>query len=604
LFLMTRAATAPVLKIASWPTATLHSYARGPLVGVLMPRINDHRELHQLYSPAERRALFPHADWQFLIHCAMNCAAAFETIHGQGHVVGDVNESGLLVSDEAMVKLIDCDSFQIADKGRVYRCEVGVPHYTPPELQGVSDLGTIDRTANHDLFGLAVLIFQLLFMGRHPFAGRFLGSGEMPLERAIAQGRFAFSSRAQALEMMPPPGSLPLGVLPEELSEYFDRAFLVHPSAPPWRPAAAQWRSALLSLRNNLRACPVNDRHKFPRHLGSCPWCDLVRQGSPNFFVSLKATATASSELAPVDFGMLLGCVESLMTLPESPPQYPVIALTPAPLPVGAQEYGVIRRILASAAVACAAAAIVGLWLHLVVVIAGAVCCVGLNIALALLAMKSPLKMEKRRRMAVQQTLAARLDSLAQARRQAFAPYRAEVAQAQSQLASLREQAEQLSGTLEGRKRDLLSEARSHQRDEYLEQFLLAKASLQELSPSRQVMLSSYGVETAADATPTRLGQVPGLALNVTEAILRWRNALAAGFSPQSGQVPAQEWAKLIEEFRGCQQHVTGGIRGLYQRLDAVRQKTATAIQEIDQQIMVLIPKVEQARADAELLGS
>ncbi len=605
LILMTKAATEGILKIASWPTATLHAYGRGPVVGVLMPRIVDHREIHQLYSPAERRNLFPQADWQFLIHCAMNCAAAFEIVHGQGHVVGDVNESGILVSEQAMVKLIDCDSFQLSDKHRVYRCEVAVPQYTPPELQSVGNIGAVDRTANHDLFGLAVLIFQLLFMGRHPFAGRFQGSGEMPLERAIAEGRFAFSSQARALQVMPPPGSLPLRVLPDELSEYFERAFLLNQSSLSSRPVATQWRSALLALRNNLRACPVNDRHKFPRHLTSCPWCDLVREGGPNFFISLKVAAVDAAELAPVDFEMLLGCVQSLMTLPASAPQYPAMAITPMPLPPNVTEDGLIRRLLTGVAIACAVGAIVGLWLHLVVVIAGAVCSFGLIMVLVVMALRSPLKLERRRRAEACQTLSSQLASLEQTRVKAFAPYRTAVAAAQSQLAPLREQATHLFGTLEGRKRELMNQAKSSQKDEYLDRFLLARSNLEEVGPTRLVMLASYGIETAADATPTRLGLVPGLTLCATEAILGWRNALLANFkSPSSSQIPPQELAKLINEFRDRQQRIADEIRGLYQQLNTLRQTTASSLQEIDQQIMILTPKLQQARADAELLAS
>lgn len=52
----------------------------------------------------------------------------------------------------------------------VFHCDVGVPLWTPPELQG-RDFRGLTRTKNHDRFGLAVLMFQLLFMGRHPFAG-------------------------------------------------------------------------------------------------------------------------------------------------------------------------------------------------------------------------------------------------------------------------------------------------------------------------------------------------------------------------------------------------------------------------------------------------
>src|SRR5205814_7863741 len=66
--------------------------------------------------------------------------------------------------------LIDCDSFEITDGKTVFPCMVGVPTYTPPELQGQSFQG-VRRTKQHDAFGLAVLIFHMLFLGRHPFAG-------------------------------------------------------------------------------------------------------------------------------------------------------------------------------------------------------------------------------------------------------------------------------------------------------------------------------------------------------------------------------------------------------------------------------------------------
>jgi DNA-binding helix-hairpin-helix protein with protein kinase domain len=50
--------------------------------------------------------------------------------------VGDINPGNVVVSQQAVVKLIDSDSFQVALDGRVFRCEVGVAHFTPPELQG------------------------------------------------------------------------------------------------------------------------------------------------------------------------------------------------------------------------------------------------------------------------------------------------------------------------------------------------------------------------------------------------------------------------------------------------------------------------------------
>src|SRR5262249_47615448 len=136
-------------RFAAWPTATLHDTRGGPLVGFLMPRFDGYRPVHMLYSPAHRRSCFAQADWAFLAHAAANRAAAFDAVHGHGHVVGDVNQSNVLVSDKGLVALIDCDSFQVRADGKAHLCEVGVGQYTPPELQGQSFRG-VERTPNHD----------------------------------------------------------------------------------------------------------------------------------------------------------------------------------------------------------------------------------------------------------------------------------------------------------------------------------------------------------------------------------------------------------------------------------------------------------------------
>ena len=205
--------------------------------GILLPKVLDHRAIHELYSPADRKIEFPFADWTFLVHVARNCAAAFEAIHAAGHVVGDVNQGGVFVSKQGTIMLIDCDSYQIADGARLFTCDVGVPHFTAPELQGQSFRG-LQRTPQHDAFGLAVLVFHLLFMGRHPFAGRYLGKGDMPVERAIKEGRFAYGPHADRVQMTPPPHSLRLSQVPDEIAGLFERAFRL--PGGPHAPADAR----------------------------------------------------------------------------------------------------------------------------------------------------------------------------------------------------------------------------------------------------------------------------------------------------------------------------------------------------------------------------
>src|SRR5258708_6387778 len=61
------AARTPALdRLTAWPTGLLMAPTGEP-IGLAMPRIEGHRDIHQLYSPRSRRALFPDADWRFLV---------------------------------------------------------------------------------------------------------------------------------------------------------------------------------------------------------------------------------------------------------------------------------------------------------------------------------------------------------------------------------------------------------------------------------------------------------------------------------------------------------------------------------------------------------
>ena len=141
---MAKLCSPDLLKIAAWPTATLSNGNPAAVDGILMPRIVDHKEIHHLYSVAQRKKDFPEADWGFLLHTARNCAIAFEAVHQHGHVVGDVNQKNVMVSKKGIVALVDCDSFQVAEGSRIFRCGVGVPEYTPPELHG-KNFASLDR---------------------------------------------------------------------------------------------------------------------------------------------------------------------------------------------------------------------------------------------------------------------------------------------------------------------------------------------------------------------------------------------------------------------------------------------------------------------------
>lgn len=158
-----------------------------------MPKVAGRDPIHMFYSPAHRRQSRPNIAWDFLLYVARNVAAAFETLHTHGHVLGDVNQGNVMVGADSKVILIDCDSYQINASGILHLCEVGVSHFTPPELQGLQSFRGVKRSANHDNFGLALLIFHLLFGGRHPFSGvpQKDAAGEA-LESDIKAFRYAY----------------------------------------------------------------------------------------------------------------------------------------------------------------------------------------------------------------------------------------------------------------------------------------------------------------------------------------------------------------------------------------------------------------------------
>ncbi len=147
-----------LLALSAWPVGSLFTPGNKSMAGFLMKNVARFKDIHLLYNPKSRtREFSPKANWRFLIHTASNVARAFAAVHDHGHVIGDVNQSNVRVSPEtAIVSLVDCDSFQISANGKVYPCEVGVPLYTPPELQDMEFRGVV-RTPNHDNFGLAVL---------------------------------------------------------------------------------------------------------------------------------------------------------------------------------------------------------------------------------------------------------------------------------------------------------------------------------------------------------------------------------------------------------------------------------------------------------------
>lgn len=300
LHLMAQAKNEKLLRLAAWVSEVLYFDDGKQVAGFLMPRLNFGKAIHELYNPQSRRQKFPEADWRFLVHAAANLARSFAVIHAHGHAIGDVNHSNVIIAPDATVRLIDCDSYHFNGTEKSFYCEVGVSTHTPPELQGKT-LREIPRTENHDAFGLAVLIFQMLFMGRHPFSGAFLGEGEdNTLESSILEHRFAYGEGAKSRLMKQPPATLNLEAVSAPIAKLFERAFLQTEN----RPTAREWVENLEILGKNLQACTIGGNHFYLNSLAKCPWCELEKTAKIAFFpakLPLNFGANGSFDLVTLE---------------------------------------------------------------------------------------------------------------------------------------------------------------------------------------------------------------------------------------------------------------------------------------------------------------
>lgn len=259
----------------TWPLELLRDDG-GRVVGYLMARVPaDRVSIAELFQPRTRRTHAPAFTYRDLLRTGRGLAAALQALHDRGHVAGDLDEADILACADSRITIRDTDSFQVRNPatGELFRCTTGRPDLTPPELQGIR-LADVDRAPEHDRFGLAVLLFQLLMEGTHPFACISPARGDAgTIAERIRDGEFPYAPVPRG-ECRPAPHAPPLELLDPAIRALFLRCFddgHLHPAA---RPVADEWESALAHAERNLRGCGIHPQHVFGVHLTECPWCE------------------------------------------------------------------------------------------------------------------------------------------------------------------------------------------------------------------------------------------------------------------------------------------------------------------------------------------
>lgn len=290
----------------AWPEAQVVD-GEGRFRGFAMPMIDLSRStsLVNLLQKSSRRAEKLSDYYGYRVMVAHNLASMFAELHRAGHHMIDMKPANLRIYPEtAWIAVVDTDGFSIAgDKGRMAAGQVSDDYIAPESWRrSAKELGEAQ-----DRFALAVIVFQLLNNGVHPFSGRPAeGAPPQPtdIQTRILKGHYAYGTEANPLVK---PSAVSIHkTFRRDTRALFDQAFLPEQA----RPSAEQWRDHLARLVELLTPCHANPAEHA--HFGSgCGFC---------LYEAQVAAVVANAKPRP-----------KVVAIPRPVQQRPTHALSPVP---------------------------------------------------------------------------------------------------------------------------------------------------------------------------------------------------------------------------------------------------------------------------------
>ena len=350
----------------------------------------------------------------------------------------------------------------------------------------------------------------------------------MPLERAIADFRFAYSSRQTETQMAPPPRVPLLTDFPQYVAEGFEAAF--GRATFSRRPTAANWVSLIQKLEGELQQCSATTAHHHVKGK-RCPFC-YMEQATPGFLAFVSGTQNPLP--LHVDIKSLIAQLNSIAD-PGVPPSLQSVVSSPRDLRPSAAATDVIfsvkRHLWIALATSISAVflmqfgppmTILGLFLS----------CAGLIVSF-----KPPAGLARIGSARTQAENAWRTVQEAWSRQESNKRFIELKTEAQTVVRLLQELPQEEQRGLQHLER----KKRENQLRRHLEKFNIASARIRKIGSGRKVVLASHGIETAADIDEHHLQSVPGFGPTLTSELLTWRRTLEGrfAFNPREPLNPA-----------------------------------------------------------------
>ena len=461
----------------------------------------------------------------------------------------------------------------------------------------------MQRTTNHDNFGLAVLLFHLLFLGRHPYAGRYLGHGEMPIERAIEEFRFAFGVNARSLQMAPPPGTLDMDQIAPALAPLFERTFNRGSEQPGVRPSAKQWYDAPQIAEDADSRLRRRRGPPLRQLAGGLPVVYNREAARPELLRFRDRVPAAGRRLRPSpEMKRLWEQIEATRPPPGKFPETLLQATPlppPTPLPPTLETTRIMLTTIRWVALASVVLTLATAWLDSAAYFSRAGR-FGDRRHLALLRACSPFGKEalrQRRRWQAHRSAMKQLRS--EWNTMAFhLGTKFEVAK--MPIADAYEQLKNLSTAFAKEHEKLDRDKVNRQRIRYLQGIFVSEAEIDQIDKERAALLAFYGFETANDIDVRALRQVPQFNKAMVDRLVAWRRKVESAFRYNAAQgLPEADRHALVQKTLRTRKKLQQVLAAGADELQAAARSASRILKDIERHYE--LEKIAAAQAEADI---
>lgn len=260
----------------AWPLETIYT-KNGVFIGFLMPTaFPDSKKLVILTLPKIKKAHkieWYKFDKEYNIRFALvsrmklinNIAIPIHLLHAtEKYVLKDFKPDNVLVTPSGKVTVVDMDSIQICENGKIlFPGTAATEEYVPPEFyKGVGRNNTVPLLKSWDNFAISVVFYKLLF-GLNPYAitPKAETDDSSTVSYCIKENLFPYGKNSDKIKTIPAPHNN-FKIIPQPIQHLFVRSFGDNPAD---RPQAKEWIQTIKDVIKNVG--PINDTPQLPKPL-------------------------------------------------------------------------------------------------------------------------------------------------------------------------------------------------------------------------------------------------------------------------------------------------------------------------------------------------